>query len=179
MGHTDTAAANNEPARAPFISVVDPTRLGCVTPGKAVSPLKASHRSIDLTRSHTLRRPSVRHRPYMQLNGLFVRVPLHLGTGGALSQRRAEKYIILCMRWRGRDRCLDGRLCPRGRASWRAPHGHRLPSPPCAVFGAAKSRSREAPCWCPSSVPSSRRLHEIGGQTLRSPNGKGGDGTTM
>ena len=55
------------------------------------------------------------------------------------------------MRWRGKDRCLDGRLCPRGRASERAPHGHRLPSPPCAVFGAAKSRSREAPCWCPSS----------------------------
>ena len=142
----------------------------CVVCGlpPASSPLKASHRSIDLTRSHTLRRPSVRHRPYMQLNGLFVRVPLHLGR--RIEPAVAEKYIILCMRWRGRDRCLDGRLCPRGRASERAPHGHRLPSPPCAVFGAAKSRSREAPCWCPSSRRPAACTRSADRQTLRSPN---------
>ena len=87
------------------------------------SPLKASRRSIDLTPSHTLRRPSQ----------TLYEAQRPVGTCPVASREahsasgKEEKYIILCMRWRGRDRCLDGRLCPRERAgtSWPSP------SPPC------------------------------------------------
>ena len=170
-GHTDTAAANNGPA---LRSLASPILLAADAslPERQFSPLKASHRSIDLTPSHTLRPSSVRHRPYMQLNGLFVRVPLHLG------RRIGQRNTLSCVCVGGEEIAVWMAGCVR--AIERAPHGHRLPSPPCAVFGAAKSRSREAPCWCPSSRrPAAACTRSADRQTLRSPNGKGGDGTTM
>ena len=77
MGHTDRATNNGPALRSLASSIL--LASDASLPERQFSPLKASHRSIDLTPSHTLRSSSVRHRPYMQLNGLFVRVPLHLG----------------------------------------------------------------------------------------------------
>ena len=119
VGHTDTAAANNGPALRSLASSIL-LASDASLPERQFSPLKASHRSIDLTRSHTLRPSSVRHRPYMQLNGLFVRVPLHLGRRIEPAAGREIHYLVYALEGK---RSLSGwpAVSERTGTSWPSP----------------------------------------------------------